>query len=177
MNKLKVLLMAAFITVSSAALAQKAGYISVDQMVAIMPEVSKIDTMLQRYQTDSINTEFASLIEQYTYKDSILNKTDTTKMPPSLRKQYRSDLEQIAYQVQNWTSISQQAMQQKQNILLAPVYRKVMMALQTVAKEKGYAYVYDKTAFIIAPPGDDLLPAVAAKLKVTVPKDVPIGLQ
>ena len=169
--------MAAFITVSSAALAQKTGYISVDQVISIMPEVVKIDSQLQKYQADTVNAEFASLIEQYNYKDSMLNKTDTTKMPSSLRKQYRSDLEGIAYQVQNWQAISQQAIQNKQNQLLAPVYRKVMSAIQAVAKEKGYTYIYDKSVLILGPNGDDLLPAVAQRLKVTVPKDLQIGLQ
>lgn len=177
MNKFKLFLMAAFITVSSAALAQKTGYISVDQVISIMPEVNKIDSQLQKFQTDTVNAEFASLIEQYNYKDSILNKTDTTKMPASLRKQYRSDLEGIAYQVQNWQAISQQAVQNKQNQLLAPVYRKVMAAVQAVAKEKGYSYVYDKSVLILGPNGDDLLPAVAQRLRITVPKDMQIGLQ
>ena len=55
MNKIKLLLMAAFITVSSAALAQKTGYISVDQVISIMPEVVKIDSQLQKYQADTVN--------------------------------------------------------------------------------------------------------------------------
>jgi len=177
MNKFKLFLMAAFVTVSSAAMAQKTGYISVDQVIAIMPEVTKIDSLLQKYQADTINVEFASLIEQYNYKDSLLTKTDTTKMPASLRKQYRSDLEGIAYQVQNWQQISQQAVQSKQNQLLAPVYRKVMQTIQAVAKEKGYSYVYDKSVLLLGPNGDDLLPAVAQRLKLSVPKDLQIGLQ
>jgi outer membrane protein len=177
MNKFKFLLVAAFITVSTAALAQKTGYISVDQVISIMPEVTKIDSQLQKFQADTVNAEFASLIEQYNYKDSILNKTDTLKMPASLRKQYRNDLEGIAYQVQNWQAISQQAVQNKQNQLLAPVYRKVMAAIQSVAKEKGYTYIYDKSVLILGPNADDLLPAVAQKLKITVPKEMQIGLQ
>jgi outer membrane protein len=177
MNKFKIVLLAAFITVSSAALAQKTGYISVDQVISIMPEVTRIDSLLQKYQADTVNAEFASLIEQYNYKDSLLTKTDTTKMPTSLRKQYRSDLEGIAYQVQNWQQISQQAVQNKQNQLLAPVYRKVMQTIQTVAKEKGYSYVYDKSVLLIGPNGDDLLPAVAQRLKLTVPKELQVGLQ
>ena len=60
--------------------------------------------------------------------------------------------------------------------MLEPVYRKVMGAIQAVAKEKGYTHVYDKNVFIIAPTGDDLLPAVAQKLNVKVPAQVPIGV-
>jgi outer membrane protein len=177
MNKIKLFLIAAVLLCSGAAMAQKTGYVSVDQIIQIMPDAARIDTLMQRYQRDTINSEFQSLIEQYNYKDSLLNKTDTTKMPISLRKQYRQDLEGIAYQVQNWQSITQQAYQAKQNQLLEPVYRKVMTAIQAVAKEKGYTYVYDKSVLIVAPPGDDLLPLVAQKLNIKLPPTTTAGLR
>jgi len=138
MNKIKLFLLAAFVTVAVSsnvnAQAQKAGYFSVEQMVSIMPEVGKIDTLLQKYQTDSINAEFASLIQEYNYKDSLLTKTDTTKIPVAVKRQHRQDLQSITYQVQNWQQISQQAMQSKQQELLRPVYARIMDALRLVSK-------------------------------------------
>jgi outer membrane protein len=171
MNKIKLFVaVVAFLTVGAgSASAQKTGYISLDNLVALMPEVGKIDTLLKKYQADSINGEFASIIQEYNYKDSLLNKTDTTKMPVALRKQYRTDLEGIAYQVQNWQAISQNAMQGKQNELLEPVYRKAMAALNQVAKEKGYTFVYNQEVLLVAPPADDLLPMVAQKLNIKLP--------
>jgi outer membrane protein len=177
MNKFKLVLLAAFIAISSAALAQKTGYISVDQMISIMPEVAKIDSQLQKFQMDSIASEYEIIVKDYKYRDSLLNGPDTLKMPKSVRTQHEQALQQDAYQLQNWNQISQNVIQSKQNQLLAPVYRKVMGAIQAVAKEKGYTHVYDKSVFVIAPTGDDLLPAVAARLKVTVPKELQIGLQ
>jgi outer membrane protein len=170
MNKLKFFLIAAIALVTgTSAMAQKTGYISVDQAVSIMPEVARIDTSLQRFQRDSLNQEFAQLVNEYNYKDSLLTKTDTTKMPASVRKQYRQDIEGIAYQVQNWQGISQNVMQNKQQTLLEPVYRRLMATIQQVAKENGYTYVYNKEALLVAPPGDDLLPMVARKLNIKLP--------
>ena len=177
MNKFKLVLLAAFISISSAAIAQKTGYISVDQMISIMPEVAKIDSQLQKFQMDSIASEYEIIVKDYKYRDSILGSKDTLNMPTSVRKQHEQALQQDAYQLQNWQQISQNVIQSKQNQLLAPVYKKVMGAIQAVAKEKGYTHVYDKSVFVIAPTGDDLLPAVAARLKVTVPRELQIGLQ
>src|SRR5687767_8758555 len=147
MNKIKLLLLAAVIIVStSSAMAQKTGYISVDDVVRLMPDLGKIDTAMQRYQADSINTEFASLVSDYNYRDSILSSKDTLKMPATVRDQHRQALQQISYQVQNWQQIAQQAYQSKQQELLAPVYRKVVATINTVAKENGYAYVYTRDA-------------------------------
>lgn len=154
-------------------MAQKTGYISVDNVVALMPEVKKIDTLLQKFQTDTLNTEFASLVQEYNYKDSIINSKDSSKTPASVRKQYRQDMEGLAYQVQNWQAIVQQAMQNKQGQLLQPVYEKVMNTIKTVAKENGYSYVYNQEVLLVAPPADDLLPLVAKKLNIKLPAAAP----
>jgi outer membrane protein len=138
-----------------------------------MPDLGKIDTVMQRYQTDSINTEFASLVADYNYRDSLLSSKDTLKMPATVRDQHRQALQQISYQVQNWQQIAQQAYQSKQQELLAPVYRRVMDAIRTVAKDNGYAYVYTQDALIVAPPADDLLPLVAKKLNLKLPAGAP----
>jgi outer membrane protein len=170
MNKIKMFLLAAlFVAGVSSVQAQKSGYISVEQVVSLMPEVGRIDTALQKFQSDSLNTEFASLIQEYNYKDSLLTKTDTTKIPAAVKKQHRQDLEQIAYQVQNWQQISQNVMQSKQQELLAPVYQKVMRAINDVAKENGYAFVYNQEVLLVAPPSDNLLPLVAKKLNIKLP--------
>ncbi len=170
MNKIRIFLLAAvIIATTGSAMAQKTGYISVDNVVGLMPDLGRIDTLMQRYQTDSINTEFASLVADYNYRDSLLSSKDTLKMPATVRDQHRQALQQISYQVQNWQQIAQQAYQSKQQELLQPVYRKVLAAINTVAKENGYAYVYTRDALIVAPPADDLLPLVAKKLNLKVP--------
>ncbi|GAA4738772.1 OmpH family outer membrane protein [Flavisolibacter ginsenosidimutans] len=172
MNKFKLFFLAAIMILGASSMkvqGQKTGYFSIEEMLSLMPEVGKIDTLLQRYQVDSINTEFQSIIQDYNYKDSLLNKTDSTKIPQATRRQYRRDLEAITYQVQNWQQISQQAMQNKQQELLAPVYQKVYAALNQVAKDNGYAFVYRQEALLVAPPGDNLIPLVAKKLNVKLP--------
>jgi outer membrane protein len=170
MNKIKLFVLAAIVMLTAGrAAAQKTGYISVDEVVRLMPDLAKIDTQLQRYQADSINAEFQSLVAQYNYKDSLLTKTDTSKMPVAVRNQNRQDLQGLIYQIQNWQGISQQAMQAKQQELLEPVYRKVIATINTVAKENGYAFVYTKDALLVAPPADDLLPLVAKRLNIKLP--------
>ncbi len=172
MNKFKLFFLAALIVMgagSAKAQAQKTGYFNIETMIGIMPEAAKIDTVLQRYQADSINAEFAALVQDYNYKDSLLTKTDTTKIPPATRRQYRRDLEQIAYQVQNWQQISQNMYQAKQQQLVGPLYEKAYRALTDVAKENGYAFVYREEALMIAPPGDNLIPLVAKKLNIKLP--------
>lgn len=177
MNKFKFFLIAVALVLSgSAAMAQKTGYIDVNMVIQIMPEAARIDSLMDKFQQDSLTKEFENLVRDYKYRDSILGSKDTLTMPASVKQQHQNTLQNVAYQIQNWQTLSQQYYQAKQNQYLEPVYRRVMNAIQTVAKEKGYSYVYDKSVLIIGPTGDDLLPAVAQKLNVKVPAQVPIGV-
>jgi len=171
---LTVVAIVAAIAFSNAAGAQsKFGYISVDNMVGIMPETAKLDSLLERYQADSINPQYAQIVSLYQYKDSVYR--DSLKTPPAVRKQIEQELPTLIYQIQNWQQIVNQAVEAKQNELLAPIYRKVYDAIKQVAKEKGYTHVFSKEAFLVAPDGDDMIAAVAAKLKVPLPKTTPAG--
>jgi outer membrane protein len=154
---------------ATAANAQKIGYIRIDDMVQLMPESAKIDTMLQKYQVDSLNSTLNNIVQEYQYKDSMLTKVDTSKTPKQVLAQLRTDVNVLTYQIQNWQTLAGQAYQAKQEQLYGPVYQKVVAAIKTVAKEKGYTYVLSKDVFLVAPDGDDLLPPVATKLGVKVP--------
>ena len=52
--------------------AQKIGYIRIDDIVSLMPEAGKIDTLLQKYQNDSLNQTLNNIVQEYQYKDSML---------------------------------------------------------------------------------------------------------
>ena len=166
-------LVTGLLSAGNAGAQMKAGYISVDNMVGIMPETAKLDSMLERYQNDSINPQYAQIVSLYQYKDSVYR--DSLKTPPAVRKQIEQELPTLIYQIQNWQDIVKQAMDAKQNEFLAPIYRKVYDAIKLVAKEKGYTHVFTKEAFLVAPDADDMISAVAAKLKVAIPKATPVG--
>ena len=146
----------------------KIGYISIDNMVRLMPETGRIDSVLEKYQADSINPQYAQIVSLYQYKDSVYK--DSIKTPPAVRKQIEQELPTLIYQIQNWQTIVNQAMEAKQNELLAPIYNRVYDAIKLVAKEKGYSHVISKESLLVAPDGDDMISAVAAKLKVQLPK-------
>jgi outer membrane protein len=168
MKKLKVLAIAVCLLIAGSVMAQsKLGYINVETIVQLMPGTSKLDSVLERYQADTIQPEYVSVVEQYKFNDSLYQ--DSLKTPPSVRAEIAKKLPGLIYQIQNWQQITQQAIEAKQNQLLGPIYKEVYDAIKAVAKEKGYTHVFNREAFLVAPDGDDLLVPVAAKLKVKVP--------
>jgi outer membrane protein len=177
MKKLKLILIAvALIFTGNTVNAQmKIGYISVDNMVELMPETRKLDSILQKYQVDSLNPQLNYLIQEYNRKDSMVNTRDSAKLTAQVKTQIRQEMANMEYQVQNWQSFVQQAMQAKQQDLLIPIYRKVVDAVNAVAKESGYTHVMNKESLLVAPTPDDILPLVAKKLNVKLPPNITAG--
>jgi outer membrane protein len=174
MKKLQVFVVALSLLIGGQAMAQtKLGYVSIETLVQLMPKYGTLDSLLQRYQADTIQPEYSSLVEQYNFNDSLYR--DSLHTPPSVRSEIAKKLPTLIYQIQNWQQISQQAMEAKQNELVQPLYREVYDAIKAVAKEKGYTHVFNKEAFLVAPDGDDLIIAVATKLKIKVPPQLQPG--
>lgn len=145
----------------------KIGYIDAETILYLMPEAAKIDSLVQLYQRDTVGKEFNSLMATYQFKDSIYR--DSLRVPATVREQTGKELAQLTQTLQNWQQIAQEATQNKQSQLLAPVMRKIQEAIQAVAKEKGYTYVLSRESIIVAPDADNMLQAVAKKLNITVP--------
>lgn len=170
MKKLKVLVaVVCLVMVSHVSQAQtKIGYIDAETVLYLMPEVAKIDSLMRIYQADTIGREYTSLMQNYQHKDSIL-RDSVHPLAPAVKEQYQKDVAQLVQTLQGWQQIAQEAYQNKQNQLLAPVMRKINDAINAVAKEKGYTHVLSRETLLVAPEADNMLQSVAKKLNVTVP--------
>ena len=168
MKKIIVIFVLAAGLVSGTATAQsKFGYIRVDEMVALMPELKKIDTLLNVYQRDSLSVTYNYLLSQYQRYDSIVN--DSVKSTMVVRQEAAKQRGGYFEELQNWQNTAQAMYEQKQNTLLQPVYDKVLKAIDDVSKEKGYSYIFNREALLVGPPADNILSLVADKLKVKLP--------
>lgn len=151
----------------------KIGYIDAETLLYLMPEVAKVDSQLRQYQLDTLGREYQRLLTDYQWKDSMVkNEKPEKPLPPSIKEQYQKDLQELTQTLTNWQQIASELNQQKQQILIAPAMRKLSDAINAVAKEKGYTHVLSREVFIVAPDADNLIVAVAAKLKVTLPPEL-----
>ncbi|HEX7845922.1 MAG TPA: OmpH family outer membrane protein [Chitinophagaceae bacterium] len=178
MKKLKLFIVVAGLLVAGSVSAQmKIGYINLDNVVALMPETKKIiDTLLPKFQVDSLNPQLTYYVSEYQRKDSILRADSITKkLPEQVKSQMRGEMDEYANIVQNWQQYVQQVLEGKRDQMLGPVYQKVYDAVKTVAKEKGYTHVLTKDAFLVAPDTDDMLIMVATKLKLKLPPQLQQG--
>ena len=145
----------------------KIGYISSQELVSIMPETRKADSTLQ----DLRNVLIQSATEKQNAFYAAFEKfnKDSSTFSPSVKSVKKNELTKMGQELSGEEERIQQQLQQRQQELLAPINKKAYEAVQSVAKENGYGYVFEKEALLVAPPGDDILPMVAKKLNIKVP--------
>lgn len=145
----------------------KIGFISSQELVSVMPETRKADSTLQDLRNVLIQSAtekqnaFYAAVEKY-------NK-DSATFSPSVKSVKRNELTKLGQDLSGEEERIQQQLQQRQQELLGPINKKAYEAVQAVAKENGYGYVFEKEALLVAPPGDDILPMVAKKLNIKLP--------
>ncbi len=147
--------------------AQKIGYISADEIIQLMPEAATVQTQLDEFQQSlykNAEDQKATLNDavQKFYKDS-------TAMSPSLKEVKRTDLQK---QYQDLAGIDQKIQDQfgqKRQELSLPIQKKLQTAIEEVAKENGYTYIFPREALIYMPPTSDISPLVRKKLGLKEP--------
>jgi outer membrane protein len=90
------------------------------------------------------------------------------KLTKLVRVQKETELAGIQKTMQAYSTQAQQKVEAKQNELAKPLLDKIKLAVNQVAKEKGYTLVIDSTQgiLLVAPDEDNLMAAVKAKLAI-----------
>ena len=143
----------------------KIGYISLEELIVLMPEFKKADSSLKEYQ-EALGEEYNEMVQDFNTKDSLLSSKDTASYTKAQLEIKRKQLGELYLKIQNQNQSAQQKFQQKQQELIAPIQKKAMETVQAIAKESGYAYVITKEAVMVGPPADDLLALAKKKLNI-----------
>lgn len=144
----------------------KIGYINVNQVVDQMPETKTIQKQIQDYQKTfvdqltAMNNELQANAQGYDAKKATMTDAARTAKEAELQDQNK--------RLQDYQTKAQQQVGDKSKQLSDPLLLKVRTAIQNVAKEKGYTYVFDtaQTELLVSQPGDDLMPSVKTKLGI-----------
>lgn len=173
MKKLYVLVLALGLITTGVSAQVKIGYIRIDDIVGVMPELDpqkvNMDTIGGQFIRDSIMPGINYKQEQYNQK--IKEYSDTTKkLSDAVKKLMLQDIQDLQNDLGGVDQYLQQVQQRKQQEFLQPFYAKAKKAIDAVAKEKGYTYVFSTDVLLVAPQADDLSTAVLAKLGIKIPE-------
>ena len=157
---LAVLLILSFTTTQ----AQKFGHINSSDLLQAMPEVKKADSALQLYQksledlNESMTKEYSTKLNDY--------QTNGATMNDAVRQVKEQELGDLEQRIQKFQAEAQDKFAGKKDELYTPILKKAEDAIKGVAKENGYAYVFDTSvgAVIFAQDSDNIMDLVKKKL-------------
>lgn len=151
---------------STAAMAQKVGYINAQAVIETMPEAKTAQASLQTY-AEGLDKDGKSLVDEYTAQAKAFQDS-SAKWSANMQQIKAAAVQDIQKRIEDYRTAAEQKIDAKKSEVLKPIYDKARKAIEDVAKEKGYAYVIDSSSGILltSPAGDDLMPLVKAKLGI-----------
>ena len=165
-------IIAASLFINSKTQAQiKIGTFDEQSVLGLIPGIQKVDTLLQKYVSDSLKPEYDYEMSELMRMDSTFKK-DSATMQPGTRGIVQKEINQHKYKIVNWQQHQNQMVQQKEEELLYPYKQKIYASLEKIIKEQKYTHVFKGDQLLVAPPTDNLVIKVALDLKLKFPKDV-----
>lgn|SRR5690606_20456896 len=167
MKQFKSLLIAAalFIGVSYTASAQaKVAHINVQELMSNMPDMKAANTQLEKI-GKTYDTEYRTMVQEYQTKLDKYEKEAKT-VGDAVNQTRQTEVQEMANRIQQYQQTAQKELQQKQEDILKPILEKARVAIQKVAKAKGYQYVLDSStgSGVLMAEGPDLLTDVKKEL-------------
>ena len=151
MNKLRTFVAAAALVLTSAvAFAQttpgnlKIGYTNVDYVLSQMPESKQIESDLKAYGSQ-LEAQLQSKYKEYETKAMAYEK-GAGAMTDVVRADKEKELITLRNSIEEFQKNADQSLQSKQQSLLKPALDKLQKAIDDVAKENGYTYIFNSDA-------------------------------
>ncbi|HPE99277.1 MAG TPA: OmpH family outer membrane protein [Bacteroidales bacterium] len=144
----------------------KLGHINSTDLMEVMPGRDSAQKVLQEFaksldeQLTLMNNEF-----QTKYQDYMTN--EATFLEP-IKQMKQKELLDLQTRIDDFKAQAQDLLSQKESELVQPLIDKAKKAIDEVAVEKGYNYIFDTGtgALIYYQDSDDIMPFVKAKLGI-----------
>jgi len=153
---------------SAKAQSLKIGIFDIDAMVMAMPDYTKVDSLVQIYDRDSLGAQYDIYVSEYKRLDSTARADSAAHKPQAVLDYTAKQLNQVRFNLQYWQQIAQQQESVKRNTLAQPLYEKVVASYKKILDAKKYTLILKPTAIeqpIIA--ADNLFISVAKDMGLT----------
>ena len=162
MKKILLLIICSLLSVGT--FAQKFGHINSAELLSLMPERTTAESTLQDYaqgleaQLMSMQSEYQASIEDYQNNES--NYDNLTKQDKI------AEIQGLEQRIATFQQSATASLQNKEQELLDPMLQKAQEAIDKVAKNGKYTYIFDSSTGVLLYVNDseDILPKVKKEL-------------
>lgn len=171
--KIGVLAIGMMLSANAASAQQKFGHINSADLLQAMPEMKSADASFQTYakakQTslELMGAERQKLVTTYEEKYKTLSEANRVVLEKELTT-LGGTIQDLEKRITEAQEKAQEELTTKRTELYQPVFKKAEDAVKAVAKEKGFAYVFDvsQPGVIYFDGGEDLISSVKTKLGI-----------
>jgi len=161
-----VLVFVTFAFAGNAQTQQKFGHVNFARLYGMMPGQDSIKKVYETY-ARGLQNQLATMQAELENKfmDYQANQATWSNI---IRQTKEREIQDIQGRMEDFNTQAQQDLMDKENELTAPIIEKARKAVEDVAKENGYTYIFNSTdgLLLYATPSDDVLPLVKKKLGI-----------
>ena len=144
----------------------KFGYIDSQELLLLMPERKTAEEEVQTFakslesQLQAMTAEYQQSVQEYQANEATY--TDLVKQDKV------TEITGLEQRIQSFQQNAQQALQSKEQELLEPILQKARQAIEDVANEGDYTYIFDKSvgSILYVKESENILDKVKKKLKL-----------
>ena len=148
--------------------AQKIGYVDSGSILEMMPEVKEAESTLETL-GKQLQAKGQKMLQDYQTKaQDLQRRVQAGEITPKDQEAQVAMLKDDEEKIQQFDQEMQKQLADKREALLSPILEKVRNAIQTVAKDNGYTYVFDGSpgvgVLLYADETTNITPLVKTKL-------------
>ena len=163
MKKITFLVLISLITLSTFS-QNKFGYIDSQELLMLMPERKNAESEVQNF-AKSLESQLAAMTAEY--QESVQDYQSNEASYTDLIKQDKiAEITGLEQRIQAFQQNAQQSLQKKEQELLEPILSKARSAIEEVAVEGNFTYIFDKSSgnILYAKESENVIALVKKKL-------------
>ena len=142
----------------------KLGHINSQELMQIMPGRDSVQSVLQGEVTELETTLKQMQAEaEKRYNDYVANQAGWTDL---IRQTKQREIQDMSARIQEFQENAQKQLQEREAELTKPIIDRAKKAIEDVAREGNYTYIFDGAALLYSQDSEDIMPLVKKKLGI-----------
>lgn len=142
----------------------KLGHINSQELMQIMPGRDSVQTVLQKEVADlEDQLRMMQSEAEKRYNDFVANQAGWTDL---IRQTKQREIQDMSARIQEFQENAQKQLQEREAELTKPIIDRAKKAIEDVAREGGYTYIFDGAGLLYSQDSEDIMPAVKRKLGI-----------
>lgn len=140
----------------------KLGHINSQELMQIMPGRDTVQTILQKEVAD-LEATLKTMYAEYETRsnDYVQNQAGWTDL---IRQTKQREIQDMQARIQEFQQNAQTKMQEREAELTKPIIDRAKKAIEDVAREGNYTYIFDGATLLYSQDSEDVMPQVKKKL-------------